>query len=51
MYDFSLTRKESYIPKGSLPKINAFNVDIETDLKRRDFTINSIAMNIKNDIR
>ena len=33
MYDFSLTRKESYIPKGSLPKINAFNVDIETDLK------------------
>ena len=47
MYDFSLTRKESYIPKGSLPKINAFNVDIETDLKRRDFTINSIAMNIK----
>ena len=50
MYDFSLTRKESYIPKGSLPKINAFNVDIETDLKRRDFTINSIAMNIKNDL-
>ena len=50
MYDFSVTRKESYFPKGSLPKINAFNVDIETDLKRRDFTINSIAMNIKNDL-
>lgn len=50
IYDFSVTRKESYIPKGSLPKINAFNVDIETDLKRRDFTINSIAMNIKNDL-
>ena len=50
MYDFSVTRKESYFPKGSLPKINAFNVDIETDLKRRDFTINSIAMNIKHDL-
>ena len=50
IYDFSVTRKESYIPKGSLPKIDAFNVPIETDLKRRDFTINSIAMNINSDI-
>ena len=50
IYDFSVTRKESYIPKGNLPKIDAFNVPIEKDLKRRDFTINSIAMNIKNDL-
>ena len=50
IYDFSVTRKESYIHKGSLPKIDAFNVPIETDLKRRDFTINSIAMNINSDI-
>ena len=50
IYDFSVTRKESYIPKGSLPKIDAFNVPIETDLKRRDFTINSIAMNLNSDI-
>ena len=50
IYDFSVTRKESYIPKGSLPKIDAFNVPIEIDLKRRDFTINSIAMNINSDI-
>ena len=50
IYDFSVTRKESYIPKGSLPKIDSFNVPIETDLKRRDFTINSIAMNINSDI-
>ena len=50
IYDFSVTRKESYIPKGSLPKIDAFNVPIETRFKRRDFTINSIAMNINSDI-
>ena len=51
-YDFSLTREESYIPKGSLPKIDNFNVSIKKDLYRRDFTINSIAINLidlKND--
>ena len=46
VYDFSVTREESYIPKGSLPKIDKFNVSIEKDLFRRDFTINSIALNI-----
>ena len=46
IYDFSVTREESYIPKGSLPKIDKFNVSIEKDLFRRDFTINSIAINI-----
>ncbi len=51
-YDFSVTREESYIPKGSLPKIDNFNVSIQKDLYRRDFTINSIAINLydlKND--
>ena len=51
-YDFSVTREESYIPKGSLPKIDNFNVSIKKDLYRRDFTINSIAINLvdlKND--
>ena len=46
IYDFSVTREESYIPKGSLPKIDKFNVSIEKDLFRRDFSINSIAINI-----
>jgi tRNA nucleotidyltransferase/poly(A) polymerase len=52
-YDFSVTREESYIPKGSLPKIDNFNVSIKKDLYRRDFTINSIAINLvdlKNDL-
>jgi len=51
-YDFSVTREESYIPKGSLPKIDNLNVSIKKDLYRRDFTINSIAINLidlKND--
>ena len=47
-YDFSVTREESYIPKGSLPKIDNFNVSIQKDLYRRDFTINSIAINLFN---
>ncbi|MBM01887.1 MAG: hypothetical protein CL762_04125 [Chloroflexi bacterium] len=46
--DVANTRTEAYIPKGSLPKINELSVDIEKDLGRRDFTINSMAYNLNN---
>ena len=48
LIDIANTRTEAYIPKGSLPKINQLSVDIENDLRRRDFTINSIAYCINN---
>ena len=48
LIDIANTRTEAYIPKGSLPKINQLSVDIENDLHRRDFTINSIAYCINN---
>ncbi|MFL2673218.1 MAG: CCA tRNA nucleotidyltransferase [Dehalococcoidia bacterium] len=48
LIDIANTRTEAYIPKGSLPKINQLSVDIENDLQRRDFTINSLAYCINN---
>ncbi|MEN3045279.1 MAG: hypothetical protein ABDH37_08740, partial [Candidatus Hydrothermales bacterium] len=41
--DFAVARKESYLNPGDLPTIEKVN-SIEEDLKRRDFTINSIAL-------
>ncbi|MBH60688.1 MAG: hypothetical protein CL907_05960 [Dehalococcoidia bacterium] len=46
--DIANTRIEAYLPKGSLPKINKLSVEIEKDLHRRDFTINSMAYNLNN---
>ena len=46
--DIANTRIEAYLPKGSLPKINELSVEIEKDLHRRDFTINSMAYNLNN---
>ena len=46
--DIANTRTEAYLPKGSLPKINELSVEIEKDLHRRDFTINSMAYNLNN---
>lgn len=43
--DFAHARKEIYPFPGSLPKVSPTN-DISLDLRRRDFTINSIAVNI-----
>jgi len=48
LIDIANTRTEAYIPKGSLPKINQLSVNIEKDLYRRDFTINSIAYSLNN---
>ena len=44
--DISQTRKEAYLPKGSLPSVKASS--IEDDLARRDFTVNSLAVEINN---
>jgi len=46
--DIANTRTEAYLPKGSLPKIYELSVEIEKDLHRRDFTINSMAYNLNN---
>jgi tRNA nucleotidyltransferase (CCA-adding enzyme) len=42
--DFATARSETYSRPGALPAVKVG--DIETDLSRRDFTINSIAMDI-----
>ena len=46
--DIANTRTEAYLPKGSLPKIYELSVEIEKDLHRRDFTINSMAYKLNN---
>ena len=46
-FDLATARKEVYPYPGSLPKVSPSNI-IE-DLKRRDFTINSIAISINKD--
>ncbi len=46
--DVASARIDSYEPYGSLPKITLVE-DIETDLYRRDFTINAMAMPIHPD--
>lgn len=42
--DIASTRTESYPRKGHLPKVEKIGCDLEQDVLRRDFTINSIAM-------
>lgn len=46
--DIASARIDSYEPYGSLPKITLVD-DIETDLSRRDFTTNAMAMPIHPD--
>ncbi len=41
--DIASTRVESYPKKGHLPKIDKIGCSLRDDVKRRDFTINSIA--------
>ncbi|MEO0202387.1 MAG: hypothetical protein ABIL37_01525 [candidate division WOR-3 bacterium] len=47
--DLTVSRKERYKYNGSLPIIEVSN-SIYDDLKRRDFTINAIAMDLNNNI-
>lgn len=43
--DFATFRKESYLNPASLPQVEKAQT-IEEDLKRRDFTVNSIALSL-----
>lgn len=43
--DLATTREETYDFPGALPKVK-YPCSVEEDLKRRDFTINSIALNL-----
>ena len=43
-YDIVRTRKENYIPKGSLPSV--LPSDLEQDIFRRDFSINTICIDL-----
>lgn len=42
--DFASTREETYLKSGVLPVAHNFGCLLEKDVKRRDFTINTLAM-------
>ncbi len=47
--DLTSSRRESYAAPGQLPDVDTGGIRIEEDLLRRDFTINSIAIEINPD--
>ncbi len=48
IYDIATTRKEKYLANGALPTVTKLGVSLEDDVIRRDFTINSLYLKIKN---
>ena len=44
--DIASTRKESYPYPGSLPKVEEIGCNLYEDVKRRDFSINSMALSL-----
>lgn len=44
--DFASTRNETYPKKGHLPLIGKIGCSLKEDVKRRDFTINSLAISL-----
>lgn len=44
--DFASTRCEIYPKKGHLPVVSEIGCSLECDVKRRDFTINSLALSL-----
>lgn len=44
--DFASTREESYLDSGVLPVAGNFGCDLAVDVKRRDFTINTLAIKL-----
>ena len=44
--DFASTRCENYPQSGCLPEVVKIGVPLEEDLKRRDFTVNAIALSL-----
>jgi len=47
--DFASTRKEIYSKSGDLPTVTETGCALKDDIKRRDFTVNSIAMSLNDD--
>lgn len=47
--DLASTRNESYPKKGHLPHVDKIGCSLEEDVKRRDFTINSLALSLNKD--
>ncbi len=47
--DFASTREEKYSESGRLPIAYNFGCDLECDIKRRDFTINTLALKLTGD--
>ena len=44
--DFASTREEYYIKSGALPSAYNFGCPLKSDVKRRDFTINTLALDL-----
>lgn len=44
--DFASTRQERYLQSGFLPEAYNFGCELKEDVKRRDFTINTLAMKL-----
>ena len=44
--DFASTRQEKYVESGVLPVAYNFGCDLKDDVKRRDFTINTLALRL-----
>ncbi|MCR5262086.1 MAG: hypothetical protein K6C94_09670 [Candidatus Gastranaerophilales bacterium] len=47
--DFASTRKEVYKKSGDLPVVTEIGCPLKDDIKRRDFTVNSIAISLNSD--
>lgn len=47
IFDIATTREECYISSGALPSIMKTGVPLEIDVKRRDFSINSMYLELK----
>lgn len=47
--DFASTRKENYCNYGDLPQIAEIGCELQEDIQRRDFTVNSLAISLNSD--
>lgn len=47
--DFASTREEKYDKSGNLPVAYNFGCELKNDVKRRDFTINTLAVSLSED--
>ncbi len=49
--DFASTREERYEKAGNLPVAYNFGCELERDVKRRDFTVNTLAIDLTGDTK